>query len=240
MTSNVGNGLAANTRVTAAIRDSGADIVGIQELNRSQANRIMPELATIYPYTVSYGDSFEGRGLVSRFPVTSASSIEFVSGRPDVVATIDLGSMELTVIIGHPRPQTIRRGRVRFSHGSLRQLVLLARAALASSPAVLLGDFNMSPRHPGYQRYVNMGLIDAYRMAGSGRGWTFPTRMKIRPTSATSRGNVIVPTIPIKRFDYIWTTPDVGIESASIGPDTGADHASVLATLVLPIRNNAQ
>ena len=235
MTANLGNGLASDDQVIAAFLDSGADLIAIQELNARQAARILPAMAETYPYSVAFGDSYEGRGLLSRYPITSSTSIDLVPGRPDVIARIDLGPTNLTIIIGHPRPQVMRRGRVRFAMGSLRQLVLLASVALDSPPAVLLGDFNMSPRHPGYTRYLRMGLVDAFDVAGSGRGWTFPIRMKMRPPRNEPQRVRLVTTPPIKRFDYIWTTPDLGVASASIGPDTGSDHATVLATLLVPV-----
>lgn len=235
MTANLGNGLASDNQVIAALRLAGADLIGIQELNERQAGAIIPALADLYPYSVAFGDSYEGRGLLSRYPISASASVDLVPGRPDVVATIDLGRNQLNVIIGHPRPQVIRRARVRFAMGSLRQLVMLANVALASSPAVLLGDFNMSPRHPGYARYLRMGLVDAFQVAGSGRGWTFPIRMKMRPPRNEPQRIRLVTTPPIKRFDYIWTTPDLQVASAAIGPDTGSDHATVLSTLLVPV-----
>jgi endonuclease/exonuclease/phosphatase (EEP) superfamily protein YafD len=235
MTANLGNGLAPDDQVIAAFKDSGADLIAMQELNARQAARLLPAMAGMYPHAIAFGDSYEGRGMLSRYPITSSVSVDLVPGRPDVIARIDLGPTGLTIIIGHPRPQVIRRGRVRFAMGSLRQLVLLANAALESPPAVLLGDFNMSPRHIGYSRYVRMGLVDAFEVAGSGRGWTFPIRMKVRPPRNEPQRVRLVTTPPIKRFDYIWTTPDLGVAAARIGPDTGSDHATVLATLLVPV-----
>jgi endonuclease/exonuclease/phosphatase (EEP) superfamily protein YafD len=234
MTANLGNGLATDDQVITALEGSGADVVALQELNQRQAGAIIPALAETYPHAVAFGDSYEGRGLLSRYPIPEAEYIELVPNRPDVFARIDLGSTNLVVIVAHPRPQVIRRGRVRFAMGSLRQLVLLANAALASPPAILLGDFNMSPRHPGYARYLRLGLIDAFQVAGTGRGWTFPIRMKMRPPRTDPQRVRLVPTPPVKRFDYIWTTPDIGIEASVIGPDTGSDHAAVLATVLVP------
>ncbi|HYI25820.1 MAG TPA: endonuclease/exonuclease/phosphatase family protein [Thermomicrobiales bacterium] len=236
MTANLGNGLASDNQVIAALRESGADVIALQELNARQAHSILPANQDAYPHAAAFGDSYEGRGLLSRYPIATIHYVNLVPGRPDVVAQLDLGSSLLTVIIGHPRPQIIRRGRVRFAMGSLRQLVLLGSAAIASPPAILLGDFNLSPRHPGYARYLRLGLIDAFQVAGSGRGWTFPIRMKVRPPRNNPQRIRLVTTLPVKRFDYIWTTPDIAIESSSIGPDTGSDHATVLATVLVPNR----
>lgn len=42
---------------------------------------------------------------------------------------------------------------------------------------MLLGDFNMTPRNPAYARLVAKGLVDAFVVAGVGRGWTLPRRV---------------------------------------------------------------
>jgi endonuclease/exonuclease/phosphatase (EEP) superfamily protein YafD len=98
---------------------------------------------------------------------------------------------------------------------------------------VLLGDFNMGPRHPGYARFERLGLVDAFAMAGTGRGLTFPIRMRLRQVRERPGRVTVVPTPPVKRFDYVWVTPDLDPEAAWIGPDTGSDHASVMARIRL-------
>lgn len=234
MTANVGNGFAADERVIAGLRASGAGLIGIQELNRRQAGAVGEALRDLYPHAVFFGDSYEGRGLLSRLPIVAAEFVELVPDRPDVLARIAAGPLELTVIVGHPRPQVMRRGRVRFEIGSMRHLLRLGRLAQQAAPAVLLGDFNMGPRHPGYARFERLGLVDAYAEAGSGRGLTFPVRMRVKALASDPERAPIVPTPPVKRFDYIWHTRELAAEDAWIGPDTGSDHATVMARLVLP------
>jgi endonuclease/exonuclease/phosphatase (EEP) superfamily protein YafD len=240
MTANVGNGFAPDERVIAGLRASGASLIGVQELNRRQAGVVGEALRDLYPHAVFFGDSYEGRGLLSQLPIVAAEFVELVPDRPDVLARIDAGAGELTVIVGHPRPQVMRRGRVRFKIGSLRQLLLLGRLAQQAAPAVLLGDFNMGPRHPGYARLERLGLVDAYAEAGAGRGLTFPIRMRVKALASDPQRAPIVPTLPVKRFDYIWHTRELATEDAWIGPDTGSDHASVMARLVLPGTHNVK
>ncbi len=234
MTANVGNDFAPDERVIEALRSSGAGIVGMQELNRRQAEVVAEAVRDIFPHAAFFGDSHEGRGLLSRFPIESAELVNFVSDRPDVLALIDSGQSLLTVIVGHPRPQVMRRGRVRFEMRSLRQVLKLGQLAQNRPPTLLLGDFNMGPRHPGYARLEKLGLIDAYAVAGMGAGRTFPIRMRVRRPGGDPEGSRIVRTPPVKRFDYIWHTPELETDAAWIGPDTGSDHASVMARIVLP------
>lgn len=236
MTINVGNGFAPDQKVLNALRTSDAGIIGIEELNRRQAQVLAENLKDRYPHTAFFGDSYEGRGILSRFPLVSAEIVDLIADRPDLHAVVEIGPLLLTVIVGHPRPQIMHRGRVKFPTASLRQIVQLGRLALAESPAVLLGDFNMSPRHPGYARFQGLGLVDAYAEAGSGRGWTFPIRLGVKGTGRDPEHRRKVRTIPIKRFDHIWHTADLVTERAWIGPDAGSDHASVMARILLPGR----
>ena len=236
MTINVGNGFAPDRRVVNALRNSDAGIIGIEELNRRQAQVLADRLGDCYPHSAFFGDSYEGRGILSRFPLVSAEIVKLIADRPDLHAVVDVGPLILTVIVGHPRPQVMHRGRVKFPAASLRQIVQLGQLALAESPAVLLGDFNMSPRHPGYARFQSLGLVDAYAMAGSGRGWTFPIRLGVKGTGRDPDHRRKLRTIPIKRFDHIWHTADLVTERAWIGPDAGSDHASLMARILLPRR----
>ena len=141
MTINVGNGLAPDQRVLEALRDSDADIIGIEELNRRQALIVEEGLNDLYPYAAFFGDSYEGRGLLSRYRIVSAELVHLIPDRPDVLAVVDIGTVLLTVIVGHPRPQQILRGRVKFQTASLRQILQLGRLAQQEPPAVLLGRF---------------------------------------------------------------------------------------------------
>ncbi len=234
MTANLWNGLAPDAQVIEAIRSSGADVIGLEELNRRQAKVIEDATGDLYPWISTFGDSYEGRGVLSRLPLVSVELVPLVADRPDVLAVVDTGAVLLSIIVGHPRPQILRRGRVRFQMSSLRQILRLARLASEQSPAVLLGDFNMSPRHPGYTRFEKLGLTDAYVAGGAGAGRTFPIRMRVAGAERDPDFARIVSTPPIKRFDHIWHTPNIRTDQAWIGPDSGSDHASVMARLILP------
>jgi len=232
MTANVGAGLAHDTDIEAALRAAGADIVGFEELPRAQARRLRGALADVYPEAAFFADGNEGRGVMSRYPLRSARILEIATGRPDVVAEIDVEGLVLTVIVAHPRPQRITRTGLLFDFPSRRQFLRLARLTREAAPAVMLGDFNMSPRHPGYLRIQAMGLVDTFAAKGKGLGLTFPTRVGFSRMPGDRLARSKVP--PVVRFDYIWCTPDITVQAAWIGPDAGSDHAPVMARLTLP------
>ncbi len=105
LTANVGNGQAPDERLIAAILASKADIVGLQELNRRQAAVLRERLADVYPERISFADSYEGKAILSRYPVLAAWPMSLVPDRPDCAARIDLDGREITVIVAHPRPR---------------------------------------------------------------------------------------------------------------------------------------
>ncbi|MGC4108241.1 MAG: endonuclease/exonuclease/phosphatase family protein [Thermomicrobiales bacterium] len=229
---NVGNGFAPDAALIGAIGAANADLVALEELNAVQAEVIGAALRDRYPHQATFGDSYEGKGLFSRWPLADAHQLHLIEGRPDIRATFTFAMREVTVILAHPRPPKVRREGIVFDRRSVRQVLGLGALALESAPAIMVGDFNMSPRHPIYRRFVRAGLVDTAAAQGDDAGMaTFP----IRFGDAWQRGMPVrrlrVP--PMMRFDYIWHTPEFVTEAAWIGPDTGSDHLPVMARLRL-------
>jgi len=79
---------------------------------------------------------------------------------------------------------------------------------------VLLGDLNAPPAAPElaplWQR-----LTDAWRVAGSGAGRTYPAAA------------------PTKRIDYVAVSPDISVRSAHVVDTQASDHRPVVADLVV-------
>jgi endonuclease/exonuclease/phosphatase (EEP) superfamily protein YafD len=94
---------------------------------------------------------------------------------------------------------------------------------------VVLGDFNMTPRHPAHARLRAAGLVDAFAVAGTGSGWTLPTR--IGRSARFDHRLQGLRLRPVARVDYIWCTPLLRPEAAWLGPDAGSDHLPVVARL---------
>lgn len=232
MTANVGAGLAPDEQVEAAVRAEQPDIVAFQELPRAQAARLQDRLADAYPHAIFNGDGNEGRGILSAFPIVWAHPVEISEGRPDIVSLIDIEGDDLFVVVGHPRPQKLRPTGLTFAFGSKRQILRLGEITTDRATAVLVGDFNMTPRHPGYARLAKLGLIDAFATKGEGSGNTFPTRVGSVRASSSRVARQRVP--PVVRFDYIFCTPNLKVEAAWVGADTGSDHAPVVARVRMP------
>src|SRR5829696_595146 len=113
MTYNVGAGLADPLRLVEVLRQSGADIIGLQELAPEQGAAIADRLGSDYPHQVLHANGITGKGLISRFPVRESELLELQPGRPDLQAVVSAPSGEVAVIVAQPPPPRIGRNRIR-------------------------------------------------------------------------------------------------------------------------------
>ncbi|MEJ7839864.1 MAG: hypothetical protein WKF81_13710 [Thermomicrobiales bacterium] len=89
----------------------------------------------------------------------------------------------------------------------------------------------MTVRKPAYRWLTSLGLIDSYRLVGSGAGRTFPQRLCLN--RSVNNRLTWIRLRPLARLDYIWHTPELRSIEAWIGEDAGSDHLPVLARLLL-------
>ncbi len=95
----------------------------------------------------------------------------------------------------------------------LKQSALLALLASARpGHRIVCGDLNMPPRGLAYRRLCS-DLQDAFDCAGSGFGYTWPSR------------------VPIMRIDYIWASRDLRVTSCRTLHTRASDHRPVVASL---------
>ncbi len=221
MTYNIGGGLADPGPVAAAIRASGADVVGLVEVSAGQAEVLGVALADAYPHRVMAGLGFSGLGLASRYPIVEAGLVypqrEYL---PYLLATLDVDGTPLTVIVYHLKPPVLvlRVPGLRYVEWPLDNT--LTGTALARAPTIVMGDFNTTDQGDSYRRLARAGLRDAWRMAGWGYGATYPARPE---------GNRTLPAARLVRIDYVWVTGEFAVRRAWLGPDAGSDHLPVLA-----------
>jgi vancomycin resistance protein VanJ len=234
MTYNVGNGLVTPAKLVRGLLDSGADIIGIQELASAQADAIVAEVAEAYPFQIVRGTGFSGKSVLSRYPITGHEWIELSPGRPDLRVVVSIGGIEVTIFDAHPPPPRFGRRGVVFDDETLAQLEQLSEVVRQSSPGILVGDLNMTARHPSYARWNDAGLVDAYRSGGVGRGATFPQRPgRIRHFTHPFSW---LPLPAVARVDYIWHTQGVETIRSWVGAAGGSDHRPVFAELSLSLR----
>jgi endonuclease/exonuclease/phosphatase family metal-dependent hydrolase len=231
MTLNIGNGLAPPRRLVSFLRNSGADVIGLQELAVSQADAIASELIEAYPYQELHPRGIEGRGLLSCYPLTQVSHLQLIRDRPDLLVSVCVAGVPISVVIAHPPPPSFHWKGLRHAEETRTQVATLAELTMSSAPAVLLGDFNMTVQYALYADLVAASLVDAFHTAGHGRGNTLPTRIGYVRWLRRSLGWARL--IPILRVDYIWLTPDIAVEAAWVGRDVGSDHLPVFARVTV-------
>ena len=236
MTCNVGNDRAKPEKLIPVIRDSGADLIGFQELSDTQGEALTNELHEDYPYQALYPGGFAGKAVLSRYPIIEAEQLHLSTVRPDLQAKIDLDGSEITFIVAHPPPPRPHWKGLKFDRQTWEQIISLANLAVDQPPAILLGDFNLADWCGEYAYLRSTGLKDAFQEAGIDKGHTLPTRIgpwkRLLALNRLLRG---LPLLPILRVDYIWYTEPLHCQQAWVGEDTGSDHLPVLAKLVMEV-----
>lgn len=230
MTYNVGAGLADPGRLVEVLRESRADIIGLQELAPEQGEAIASDLAEVYRHQVLHPTGIPGKGIISRFALQETSLLDLHPGRPDLQATVGAPDGDLTVIVAHPPPPRFGRNRIVQTALTNEQISSIIAATLQGNPAVLLTDFNRTGWQAAYRQLRASGLIDAFGTAGRGLGFTLPTRLSHLAYRGHPLGEVPLP--PLLRVDYVWHTAHFRAVDSWIGANAGSDHLPVLAELV--------
>jgi vancomycin resistance protein VanJ len=212
--------------IVEVIEASQADVVAVQELSQSAADKIAAALAAEYPYQALHPQEYApaGQGLLSRYPIIEETYWRYTEydwsfGHQRVVLQID--GAPLVVFNTHPVPfYTPARGLSADRH--LRVLLDVMERTLAETvPVVLLGDFNITDQSHIY-RQITDHYTDAYRAVGKiGFGFTYPADRPWLP--------------PFVRLDFIFYSNEWTGVSAHVWPRSGSsDHFPVLARLILP------
>ena len=229
MTYNVGAGLTNPRRLVEVLRQSSADIVGLQELAPDQGTAIATVLGDDYPYQVLHPTGIPGKGLISRFPVQESALLDLHPGRPDLQAIVAAPDGDLTIIVAHPPPPRIGRHRVRQAALADQQISGIVAVTTGGTPTVLLTDFNRVGWQAAYRQLRQSGLIDAFGSAGRGTGFTLPTRLSHLAYRGHPLGELPLP--PMLRVDYVWHTTHFRTLDSWIGGNADSDHLPVLAVL---------
>ncbi|WP_219416319.1 endonuclease/exonuclease/phosphatase family protein [Pseudonocardia nigra] len=216
-------------RVAAEIRDSGADVVGMQEVDRHWSERSHladqpAELARRLGMHVAYGANLDrepatpggerrqyGTAVLSRFPIVSRQNTPLPKGGP---AEEQRGLLEVVLDV-HGVP--VRVLNTHLQHDSAESRLLQAREVAAAversaEPVVLTGDLNATPDAPEITTLTAL-LTDSHE-AGAGIGHTYPVEA------------------PDRRIDYVLAERSRFLGSEVL-PTASSDHRPVLARLLV-------
>jgi len=233
------NALAYNPDPAAlarALRSSGADVIGLQELSEALALQIRELLLDVYPYQILAPEpGVAGMGVISRFPLRPLHGALPGAwlGRPQVVA-LEIGEQTVRVVNVHAI--SVRLDQLASIEPATRErerqaATLAAYVAASPDPVVVMGDFNTGDQSAAY-RTLRRQLGDAWRAAGWGLGNTFPGAGAAQGSRPVIAG-VAMPEWTV-RIDYIFYSCHWQAQSARLGPwDGHSDHHPVAARLAL-------
>lgn len=188
-----------------------ADFLVIQEVTAAWAAELEAQTAYPHRYVVPREDPY-GLALLSRWPMESVTQVDLAGdGLPSLAGSVDAGGQRIRFLGIHTHwPLTP-------ALAAARDEALQAAAQLASAagmPVVVLGDLNLTPDSPAFDRLLDeAGLQDVMR----GRGW--------RPTWLAGFWPLAL------RIDHVLVSPSLCVERAEVGPPIGSDHRPVIARL---------
>lgn len=207
------------------IRDSGADIIGLNEVNGSGMGaeycaqaEILGEKLGFYNYFAKAidfdGVNPYGNALLSRFPISQPQTIPVPDPRVPQYSGYYETRCLLKAVVQSPRPVTVC-----VTHFGLNpDEQLLAKntvlESISDSACVLMGDFNITPEN-GIHRALSERLRDT---AGGNTGalLTFPSDA------------------PQRKIDYIYLSRDWQMHRAEVLPLVASDHRPYIARVSLP------
>ena len=217
--------------VADVIVDSGATVVGVQELARGGLLNAGTDLLALlgqrlgWEHVAFFGttDPVWGNAILSRYPLGEVER-EYLpmEGTPFrrgyLAAPVDLPIGEVLFISTHLQHINDPDVHDVDPEGDLFEVHTAQIDAVLGEwggrePAVLVGDFNARPDWRQIQALLAEGWVDSWEVAGSGPGYT---------TNAAD---------PRYRIDYVFHTEDLTTQSAEVVESQASDHFAVLAEL---------
>lgn len=219
-------------RVAALVRETGADVVLLQEVDsltrRSGGVDQAAELARRTGLEARFGNAlaYQGGGYgiatlarpavtgsaLARLPVDPPQDRAGGSREPRGVLGVTLATPAgaLHVLNTHLDPSADDRWRRQEADSVLS--VALDQAA-GGVPVLVGGDFNATPESAVMRSLVARGLRDLWAECGSGEGFTFPAAE------------------PVRRIDYLLALGPVRCTGARVLESQASDHRGVLVEL---------
>jgi endonuclease/exonuclease/phosphatase family metal-dependent hydrolase len=200
-------------RVADEIRSSNPDVVVLQEVGRGWPIHSTLDLLAYLSreFDMEYrfapaADGQFGNAILSDLPMTElASGLLPKDGsqeRSYVMVELATSAGPVTVVGTHLHSR------------SVPQVNALLDAVGDRTPVVVAGDMNIAPTDPEVALFTDTGLIDVIGATGD----------PCRTTSAE-------PTSSCDRPDWVFVSPELGIDAVRIGDTVASDHLAVHATL---------
>jgi len=206
--------------IATVIENSGADIIGLQEVSRVRLMDGYSDMPTWLANRLDMQMVFQGteepiwgNAILSRYPIIETGYGDLPKDgslikRGYLWALIDVGAEEpLLVIVTHLH-QVVADVDVR-----LAQVPVIMDFWDEGSSTVFLGDLNAEPDSEEMKLIAAAGLVDAWLETGIGSGYTDASND------------------PVKRIDFIWHSPDLKTIEIEVIQTQASDHMPVIATI---------
>jgi endonuclease/exonuclease/phosphatase (EEP) superfamily protein YafD len=182
-------------------------------------------LAADLPYTMGHIEPVDfGMMLYSRFPLENTQIQRWKPDTyPSFTGQMTIQGKSLAFTGTHPLPPY----RPDFFQSRNQQLEQVGQyLQTVSGPQILLGDLNVTPWSPYYQRLVRRtGLKNARQGFGLLPSW--PTAY---PTFSLPGWVLLLLSIPI---DHCLLSPELSVVNVQVGPGLGSDHRPLMVDLQL-------
>jgi endonuclease/exonuclease/phosphatase family metal-dependent hydrolase len=218
-------------RIAATVERTGAEVVGLQEVDRhwSERSNFVDQatwLAELLDMHVVFGANLDLDPLAPGAPRrqfgTAILSTYRIRATTNTLLPRPLGGEQRGLLEGQIKVRGIpvRVFNTHLQHDSqverLAQVARIQRVlATANESVVLLGDLNATPDTPEIAGLTDL-LVDAWVTAGVGDGFTFDA------------------STPHARIDYVMSSGNVVARTAAVVTTDAADHLPVVADLALP------
>ncbi|WP_409300970.1 endonuclease/exonuclease/phosphatase family protein [Peribacillus sp. SCS-155] len=220
-------------RIGAIIQTTGADIIGLNEVDRhfserSQFKDQAKELAHYLNMQYAFGPAVTiettgftpkrefGNAILTKFPIQSMSnhSFDFLPKRTEKRALLEItnniGNEMITTYVAHLSLNP-------FLH-SKQIAFILEKIQLNKGSSIIVGDWNMTPSSPRWKHITHL-LKDAWAEKGNRdqRGFTFPSRR------------------PFRRLDYIFYSSELQLLNCEVVDidRKASDHLPIIATFAI-------
>lgn len=220
-------------RIAAEIEATGADVVGLQEVDNhwgersgwvDQASWLAQRLGMHHAYAANLdldpapGDTVRrqyGTAVLSRFEILSATNHLLTNLPYETRPTEQRGLLHVVVNV---RGAHVDINNTHLDHQRAEQRISQVREVLAivarqSGTAVVLGDLNATPETTEVRMLVDAGLKDAF--AGIAGAETYPAEA------------------PTKRIDYLLVREALTITGQEVLTTEASDHLPITAALTV-------
>ncbi|MCC6161857.1 MAG: endonuclease/exonuclease/phosphatase family protein [Acidobacteria bacterium] len=211
-------------RIAQVIRDSKADIVGLQEVDRGVERTgrrdLLKEIADLTGMRFSFGKNLDhqggeyGNAFLTSHPIVSEGNKPLpnannVEPRGVLQTVIDVAGTKVLVLTTHLDFSRDERDRVASADAMLAMV-----EAFGGGPVIAMGDFNDSPERTPWKRLTS-GFTDVWTAVGQSDGFTIPVET------------------PRRRIDWILVRGLTPVRAEVLRTDA-SDHLPVVATVTLP------